>query len=369
MNANRSILHIVNGEFYAGAERVQDLLALSLPDFGYEISFACLKHGIFAAKRQSSESELFEAPMSSQYDFRPAFSLAKRIKTGNFRAVHTHSPRAALLGQAASVIAGVPMIHHVHSPSDRDTEQGWRNRRNSAVERFSLLRATSLIAVSNSLKNYLLDKGYSDDRVQVVSNGVPMMDKNRLAYDRSGPLTVGMIALFRPRKGIEVLLQSLAELKQQGHQVRLHAVGPFETAEYHAEILALTTQLGLENEVHWTGFTSDVAAEFQHMNVFVLPSLFGEGMPMVVLEAMAAGLPVVSTLVEGIPEVVRDGREGLLTEPNSSAALSMALANILEGKVNLEELGDAGWQRQRDGFSDAAMARSVASVYDSVLAT
>ena len=117
---------------------------------------------------------------------------------------------------------------------------------------------------------------------------------------------------------------------------------------------------------HNIGF--DVVAEFAKMHVFALPSLFGEGMPMVVLEAMAAGLPVVSTRVEGIPEVVRDGKDGLLADPGNSDQLAEALGKLVTGETDAGRLGDCGQQRQREGYSDLVMARGVADVYREVLA-
>ena len=367
MSSRSNILHVINGEFYAGAERVQDLLALRLPESGYEVGFACLKAGIFDSKRLARSAPLYNFPMSSQYDLGLAFGLADTIRRENYALVHTHSPRAALVGQAASWLAGVPMVHHVHSPSARDTEEGWRNRRNAIVERFSLLRASKLIPVSASLEKYLLAGGYAAQRIRPVFNGVPIMEKTRLGYAPGQPFVVGMVALFRPRKGIEVLLEALAILRSEGHDARLHAVGPFETEQYQSEILSLAARLGLTDSIRWTGFTSDVAAEFAHMNVFALPSLFGEGMPMVVLEAMAAGLPVVSTTVEGIPEVVRHGREGFLTAPENPAGFADELRRFVTGQADPEEIGDAGWERQRTTFSDHAMASGVAEVYSEVL--
>jgi len=367
MNTKNSVLHLVNGEFYAGAERVQDLLAMRLPELGYQVAFASLKDGIFAEKRSAKEAPLYSVPMASQFDLTVAMKTAALIRQHGYQLLHTHSPRAALIGQFASLQTGVPMVHHVHSPSDRDTEAGWRNFRNASVEKFSLWRARKLLPVSASLEAYLHAKGYSRDRISLVCNGVPVLPVNRLAYQSGGPVVAGMVALFRPRKGVEVLLQALAQLRKENIDIRLHAVGPFETDDYQDEILTLTDSLGLSSVVTWTGFTSDVAAEFGNMNVFVLPSLYGEGMPMVVLEAMASGLPVVSTRVEGIPEVIRDGQDGVLADPEDSADLASCLRRFASGEILPESIGDSGRERQRELFSDVAMARGVAGVYDSIL--
>ena len=154
-----------------------------------------------------------------------------------------------------------------------------------------------------------------------------------------------------------------------GVPVRLHAVGPFATPDYERSVRQLTASLGLEPDVTWAGFQSDITSQFARMHLFVLPSLFGEGLPMVLLEAMAAGLPVVSTRVEGIPQLVRNDRDGLLVEPGNVSALANALLLFARGHVNREAMGDSGWQRQREHFSDISMGAGVAKIYREVLQT
>jgi len=361
------VLHLVNGEFYAGAERVQDLLALALPAHGFQVGFATLKDGQFAARRRSQDAPLHPLPMSSRLDLRQCARLARLLRSGGFRLLHTHTPRSALVGRLVATWTGIPMVHHVHSPAERDTEQGWRNARNALAERFSLRGARALIAVSASLERHLLQQGFPAARVRCIPNGVPVSERLRRDYRPGEELTLGMIALFRPRKGIEVLLEAMAALRREGLPARLHAVGPFETPAYERSVHELAARLGLADAVTWAGFRSDMAAELRRMHVFVLPSLYGEGMPMVVLEAMAAGLPIVSTTVEGIPEVVRDGQDGLLAAPGNAAALAAALASFARGSADAGAMGDSGWQRQRARFSDQSMAAGVAGVYREVL--
>src|SRR5262249_31685582 len=108
------VLHVINGEHYAGAERVQDLLALRLPDLGIDVEFACIKPNRFAANRQSQSTPLTALPMVSRFDLRPAWRLARMVRSHQFDIIHTHTPRAALVGQIAARLADVPLVHHVH---------------------------------------------------------------------------------------------------------------------------------------------------------------------------------------------------------------------------------------------------------------
>jgi glycosyltransferase involved in cell wall biosynthesis len=289
------------------------------------------------------------------------------LREKQVRIVHTHTPRSALLGAVAARVAGVPLVHHVHSPAERDTESGLRNARNAMVERLTLRAARRLIAVSGSLERHLRAQGFGTDVIREVPNGVPASDRSRRVYVPGDEFVIGTVALFRPRKGIEVLLEALARLRAAGVPARLHAVGAFETGEYEQSVMQLARTLGVQSAVDWAGFRSDVAAEFERMHVFALPSLFGEGMPMVVLEAMAAGVPVVATRVEGVPQVVRDGQDGFLVAPGDASALAAALQRFARGEADPNAFGDSGRQRQRDHFSDAAMAAGIASIYGEVL--
>ena len=99
--ATLRVLHVVNGELYAGRERVQDLLAARLPEFGVEVAFACIKPDKFPTARRSQSTALVNLPMRSRFDLRPAWRLAKMVRQEQFDVIHTHTPRAALVGQIA----------------------------------------------------------------------------------------------------------------------------------------------------------------------------------------------------------------------------------------------------------------------------
>lgn len=362
------VLHVINGEHYAGAERVQDLLAAGLAEFGFEVGLACLKPGQFPTKRECQQSPLYEVPMRSRFDLRPVGQLVRIVRQHDYRLLHAHTPRTLLVAAIVSLLTGVRLVYHVHSPTSRDTTHRWRNGINALIERLCLALTSALITVSHSLKGHVCSQGVPGRKTSVVHNGVPCRKTRPAPRCRPTEWTIGTVALFRPRKGLELLLDSLAQVRAAGLPVRLRAVGGFETPEYERQIKIQCAALGLTDAVDWTGFTRDVDAELAQIDLFVLPSLFGEGLPMVVLEAMAAGVPVLATRVEGIPEAIRDGDDGLIVPPGDAPALAAAISRVVRGAVDSKALAANARRRQVEQFSDRSMAQGVADVYRRLLA-
>lgn len=361
------VLHLINGEHFSGAERVQDLLATALPEFGYEVGFVCLKPEKFPQVR-NSETQLFELEMKSKFNFGCYKRVVEIARENDYQILHAHTPRTLMVGAMAAKRLGCPLVYHVHSPVGRDSCRGLVNRLNTVMEKFCLRRVDRMICVSNSLAGYMEQElGHNRAKLRVVSNGVAPMEAAQPRTASPGVWTIGTMALFRPRKGTEVLLDALKILKDKGTEVKLRAVGPFQTPEYEAEILAQVDRLEIGEMIQWTGFQTDVNQQLDQMDLFVLPSLYGEGLPMVVLEAMANAVPVVAADVEGIPEAVRDGVDGLIFEPGSAQDLADKLASLIGDDDRLSAMSHSALMRQREKLSDAAMAQGVAEVYKELL--
>ncbi len=215
------MLHILNGEHYAGAERVQDLLALNLPQCGYDVQLASLLPGKFASCRRSQSTPLAELRMSSRWDLRVVRQLVELIRTEECDIVHAHTPRSALVGAIAAQWADVPFVYHLHSPTSRDSTNWVRNWLNERIEQFSIRNASRLIAVSPTLIDHVEALGVPREKVTCVLNGVPALEGATPRPRPVGPWVIGMVALFRPRKGVEVLLEALAMLRAQDADVSL----------------------------------------------------------------------------------------------------------------------------------------------------
>jgi glycosyltransferase involved in cell wall biosynthesis len=363
-----SILHVINGEHYSGAERVQDLLAACLPDLGYNVGFACVKPKHFPDKRQTKSAPIFSLDARAKADFQMSRWLASIAREGKYSLLHAHTPRSLIIASMASFWSGLPLVYHVHSPTARDTSEGWKNWAKSWTERVGLFPAAKMICVSHSLRRHMHALGYREQKIAVVHNGVPAREQVPRRMARKSIFVFGSMALMRPRKGMEVLLEAMAKLRHGGFPLfRLRAVGPFESSDYEASLKRKANDLGVADYIEWTGFRGDVHAELDQMDALILPSLYGEGLPMVVLEAMASGVPVVASDVEGVVEAIEDGVEGLLVPPASAEQLAGAMRRLLSGEIEWHAMADAARSRHAVHFSAERMAQGVADVYDEVL--
>lgn len=361
------VLHVINGEHYSGAERVQDLLALRLPGHGYQVGFVALKAGLFGDHRQSIEAPLEELAMNARWDLRVVRRVARIAQQGDYRLLHAHTPRSAMVASLVARSTGLPLVYHVHSPTSQDSTRRLANWLNDRVERWSIATAERLITVSPTLTQHMTNLGVNPARIQCVLNGVPGQDNMQPRDRPTGPWTLGMVALFRPRKGAEALLEALALLRSKGIEVKLRAIGPFETPAYEEQLVSLANRLGLGSAVRWVGFAENVQQELKQIDALALPSLFGEGLPMVVLEAMAAGLPVVATHCEGVAEAVVHRETGYLVEPGSVSQLAQAIEDLTTGELDYKSVSAAAIKRHANRFSDDSMAAQVAAVYHEVL--
>ncbi len=363
------VLHVINGEHFSGAERVQQLLGNCLGNFGYDPLFACVKPGQFPTASRLPKHQIIETPMRGRWDLSVVSRLAQLAEDDNIALLHAHTPRTALVTSLVARRLSNPWVYHVHSPTAHDSTRAFVNRMNGLIERFAIRSSDLVVTVSCSLRREMLRRGVHPSRLVVVPNGVPAIEPIDLnARSNCNSWRVGMLALMRPRKGVEVALRAMHSLRNKKLPITLDLFGDFETAEYQTTILNMIQELGLEHHVVWHGFTHDVAAAVRQLDGLVLPSLFGEGMPMVVLEAISAGVPVIASDVEGTPEVIRDGVEGFLAKPGDPQSLANKIELLSSSRSVWQRLSRQALERHRRGFSDMRMAEGIARAYTRIRA-
>jgi glycosyltransferase involved in cell wall biosynthesis len=261
-------------------------------------------------------------------------------------------------------IMGVPVVATVHGKNYFADQL----KRRLAYRYVS--RVSRMVAVSEDLKQFIVRRaGVAEHRINVVYNGVDAAGLPRIEelseiraqlrldeYDH----VIGAVGSLYPVKGHMYLIQALPEILRACPKTLLLLVG---RGELEQSLKAEVAKRNLDAYVRFLGFRSDVPALLSLFDVFVLPSL-SEGLSMALLEAMAAGKPVVATKVGGNSELVLDGDTGFLVDPESPESISDRVVQILRDKVRAALMGDRGRRRVHDKFSFRAMVDRYQSYYE-----
>ncbi len=358
------VLHVEAGRhLYGGAQQVLYLLE-GLQRLGVENVLACPADSELA-KRARPFGEVVMLPMRGDVDLGLIGRLRRRIRAHRPDIVHLHSRRGAdVLGGVASWLSGVPCVlsRRVDNPESR-LWVGLKYRLYAHV-----------ITISQGIRDVLLGEGLAATRVTCVRSAVDPQDW-RQGCDRDAFLrefglpddapVAGMIAQFIPRKGHRHLLAALPMVLERhpSLQVLLFGQGPLV-----AEVQAAVGEQGLDGHVHLVGFRADLARWLGCLDMIVHPAE-REGLGVSLLQAAAAGLPIIAARAGGVPEIVEDGRNGLLVAPGDVMALAEAIQRLLDDGGLRAEMGRRGRARIDAHFAPDAMVAGNLAVYRRVLGT
>ncbi|MBA2614563.1 MAG: glycosyltransferase family 4 protein [Actinobacteria bacterium] len=288
--------------------------------------------------------------------------------------VHTHDRRAGLLARTTGRARGASVVHTYHGlpeeiavklgrPGLRSAPGTSRARRLWLLHGYlrieaALARLGAVVCPSRAMAAFLARHGIPAGRIHVLPNAI---DQRRADPGPARtPLVVGTAANLEYWKGLDTLL---AALGRAGRPMRLEVYGDGSS---RAELERQARELGLDARFH--GAVDDVRDRLEDLDVFVLPSR-AENFPISLLEALAAALPVVATRVGGIPEMVEDGRTGLLVEPDDSAALASALDRLATNEEERRRLGCAGAERARTVYDADEAGRRMLTLYEGLCAS
>jgi glycosyltransferase involved in cell wall biosynthesis len=308
--------------------------------------------------------------MDPVQDLRALVSLWRLLIRERPAIVHTHTSKAGLLGRWAARLAGVPII--IHTPHGHV----FYGHFGPVLSRFFLLleKITSrlthrLVALTEGEGNDYIELSVCRaDRLLTIHSGVDIdryvaakvdvKEKMRSLGLSPNGLVVGTVGWLLPIKGPMVLLKAMADVWQTHPQIRLFYVGK---GELEAGLRTEALRMGLSDRVTFLGWRDDIPEIMQILDVFVLPSL-NEGMGRVLVEAMAAGKPVVASNTGGIPDLVKDGQNGFLVEPGDVDGLSVAIKNLITDKKMRDEMGRQGRTVAQD-FGVEKMVQKIDTLY------
>jgi glycosyltransferase involved in cell wall biosynthesis len=309
--------------------------------------------------------------MRSEFDPGAITGLARLISRARPDLLHYHTSHAITLGTLSGLIAA-PFVGRI--PAVLTRRVSFSLRRNPLARLKYTYRIDHVIAVADGVRWVLIAEGLSPSRVSVIHSGIEMSRFSSLAetagiafrrqldLPQDGRL-VGSVGALVGHKGHRHLLDAMALLTRRRPQLRLAIVGD---GPLRPDLEEQARQCGLEGRVHFAGFREDIADLLPAFDVFVLPSISGEGSPAVVKEAMACGVPIVASELDGVCEVVDEGREALLVPPGDPERLGEAIESLLVDGPLRERLTQRAKERVRD-FSADRMVERTEEVYARVL--
>jgi glycosyltransferase involved in cell wall biosynthesis len=290
--------------------------------------------------------------------------------------VHTHTAKAGTLGRLAAWLAGVPVVVHTyHGHVFRGYFSPAKTRLFVAVERWLARRTDRLLSVSPQVRRELLELGIgTPERSAVVPLGLDLDPfvaagaapaggvRRALGIEPAAPV-VAIVARLVPIKAHEVFFEAAARVSSRRPDARFLVVGD---GERRAELEALVARLALGPAVRFLGWRGDLPAIYRDVDVVALTSR-NEGSPVSLIEAMAAGRPVVATRAGGVPDLVEDGVSGYLVAPDRPDAVAEALLALLADPGRRDALGAAGRSRVYPAFAADRLVRDIDALYAALL--
>jgi len=356
------------------------LLAEGMLERGHRVSVAGRPDAAPRAALEQIGVEYFPVPLTGRLpdpvaDLRAGRELLRLVGTGRFDLVHAHGQKAGLLARLAARRRRVPSVYTPHSFVY--STQLLRPRRSSRIRflvgrelerRLGRHTAFVIVVAESEMERALADRIAGPTHLVVVHPGVARRveadpDPRLREFRGEGPL-LGFVAGLRDQKGLPFLLDALDLLAAEGDPLRFAIVG---NGPLRDEVAARLEDPRLRDSTILLGFEGDAYRYLDCLDAFVLPSLW-EGLPMAVLEAMASGLPVVASAVDGTPEAVEDGVTGFLVPPAEPVTLAERMREVAGDAELRAAMGEAARRAAAERFGVDLMVDSVISVYRSALA-
>jgi glycosyltransferase involved in cell wall biosynthesis len=397
MPENIRVIHVITRLDMGGSAQEALFTAMNLDPQCYKVTFvkgSTLESAMTSAELQNVNQKLAAAcdrgvevinlpslvrrisPWNDLKAFVLIWSMIRRYKP---HIVHTHTSKAGVLGRIAAWLARVPVV--IHKPHGHVFYGHFSPR----LSKFFVLLEKLLGEITDQLvaltpmeaRDYVSLRVLTADKVTIIHSGVDVALFSKVAMQSTEKrkelgvpphsLVVGYVGWLIPIKGVTYLVSAMAEVMKRHPNSLLVLAGKGD--ERGGEEIKLKEQvenLRLDDNVRFLGWRSDVDAIMGCFDIFVLPSL-NEGMGRVLVEAMAAGLPIVASRVGGIPDLVKDGQNGLLVPAEDASALAKAISDLLSDKERRNRMGEAG-KKMCLPYSAEAMVEQIDDLYKDLLA-
>jgi glycosyltransferase involved in cell wall biosynthesis len=340
----------------------------------FEIEVACEEKGYLVDELRKNNIKVHRLDISNSLSVKSFISTYRLLKKVSADILHTHGGTAGFYGRLASIInyKGV-VIHTYHGIHYLNFDKNLLGRIYKLIDKFLLRITDCTICVAQKDFEIGLKAGIvKKENSIVIHNGVDV-EKFSLTNKNSDfkinlkkeneSIIIGSVGRLHHQKGYEYLINGSKAVLEKFPNVKFVLIGD---GELRNSLESLAKKTGVYNSYSFMGNQNEIAELLEQIDIFVLPSLW-EGLPLVILEAMAAKKPVVATEVNGIVEIIESGKEGLLVPPKNSNALSLALIRLLEDNELCKVLALNAYEKVARDFNIAKMINETESLYHKLL--
>ncbi len=365
----KKVLQIIDGLNVGGAETLLIDLARGLQNADYDVVVAYSTHGALESHLRELNIPLVHLPRNFRVDPFLLFRMWRLIQNEKPDIVHTHLFKSDLHGRIAAWLSKVPLIISTVHNND-----AWiRKFPLGQIYGWTARLAHRIIAVSEEVREYHIKYANTPaDKIQVISNGVdvsrfanpnlnPFAFRAEFGIDSSAPL-IGIIGRLEPQKDHENFLKAAALIAKEIPNARFIIIG---AGSLHDDLVKQTEALNLSARVVFAGIREDIPLALAALDLLVISSRW-EGLPVTLLEALAARCAVVATNVGGIADVVTSNESALLVPPQNHIALAESCLRVLRDPQLAEKLSSAGFERVNSAFSMDAMMKKTIALYQTL---
>lgn len=368
MDSSRSILYFTNSTLWGGVEEHICGLLRNLSRDAFRTELVCdpLLYERFRWA-VSEDIPVRALRLSSLGDFAGALRLASLLRRERFHIVHSHMFWSSLFASPIARLCGVPIIVETLHGTEA-WRKGWKA--NYLIDRATTRFVSKYVAVSEYDARFLQEKkGVARKKIAVIHNGAEVGRfssttskrkalRQAMGFEDSDCILI-MVARFHAGKGHRILFEAMRELVGAHPRLKLICLGQ---GDEEVQLRELRRALGLESCIQLAGQQQNVAEWLAAADMNVLPSFY-EGLPLTILEAMAAGLPTVASNVGGIPDVIEDGANGILVPPGDSHKLAAAISQLIEDCAMRTRMGEAARDRVSQRFTLEQQVSSTENMY------
>jgi len=330
----------------------------------FKIEIATLySNPIFKEEVRNADIPVWELGLTFKYDLGGVTKLIKLIKRKNYNIIHVHLFPADIFAALASLFLpkNVKWIFSEHSIYNR--------RRSLKIFRildiFIYSRYSKVICVSEQVKYALIEwLPCLKKKVTVIPNCVPLSGLSGLHLFKKYGYDILFVGRLTKAKGVDILLKAVRILKDKYRKkLKVAIVGD---GSLKKNLYNMTVELGINEEVKFLGVRKDIGKLMESSSVFVLPSRW-EGLPMVILEAMSKGMSIIATKVGGIPEVIENGKEGILISPEDPEVLAKVIFILLNNRKLKMNLGFNAYKKVKEKYSIEVYSKNMLNFYESLM--